>query len=273
MNGPLWKIQSGLFFIISQIVPMPYNYSMEYKYTGIILSKKDIGEADRLYTIYTLEAGKIQALAKGVRKPQARLAGSLENFNLADVTVVRKQGTGKIISSIVEENFSAIRNSLEASVFVLGELKTMDKLTGLEMRDKELFLLLKEHLETVNRMSGKHLTGKKQGFLEKVRLLSLGFRFKLFSQLGYKIGVVACPDCGKKVKMGKNYFSPSAGGIVCRSCIRAGEETRQIADNAIKLIRIFYQNKIASLSKVKTARKDLDDLEGISVKFLNWIDK
>ena len=33
---------------------------MEYKYTGIILNKRDVGETDRIYSIYTLEGGKIR---------------------------------------------------------------------------------------------------------------------------------------------------------------------------------------------------------------------
>ena len=61
---------------------------MEYKYTSIILDKKDVGETDRIYSFYTLEGGKIQSLAKGVRKSGAKLAGSLENFLFAGVIVI-----------------------------------------------------------------------------------------------------------------------------------------------------------------------------------------
>ena len=39
---------------------------MEYKYNGIILGKNDIAETDRIYSIYTREAGKIRVLGKGV---------------------------------------------------------------------------------------------------------------------------------------------------------------------------------------------------------------
>ncbi len=54
---------------------------MEYRYTAIVLGKKEVGETDRLYTFYTREQGKVRVVAKGVRKPEAKLAGQLENLS------------------------------------------------------------------------------------------------------------------------------------------------------------------------------------------------
>ena len=48
---------------------------MDYKYNGIILSKKDVAETDRIYSIYTREAGKIRVLGKGVRNPTLNWQG------------------------------------------------------------------------------------------------------------------------------------------------------------------------------------------------------
>ncbi len=51
-----------------------------YRTQGIILKKEDRGEADRLFTIYTKDFGKLELLAKGERKIKSKLRGGLELF-------------------------------------------------------------------------------------------------------------------------------------------------------------------------------------------------
>src|SRR3989338_5459482 len=54
---------------------------MYTKYTGIILKKHPIGEADELLTIYTKEAGKLRVRAVASRKISSRLAGNPPRLN------------------------------------------------------------------------------------------------------------------------------------------------------------------------------------------------
>ena len=45
-----------------------------YRTDAVILRRHDVGEADRLLTLYTPEKGKLRAIAKSVRKPTSRKA-------------------------------------------------------------------------------------------------------------------------------------------------------------------------------------------------------
>jgi len=58
-----------------------------YKTEGFVLKKKAIGEADRWYSIFTLDHGKIEAVAEGSAKISSKLAGSLEPFNLVSLMI------------------------------------------------------------------------------------------------------------------------------------------------------------------------------------------
>ena len=62
-------------------MPIPRRYTTE----AIVLSRFDLGEADRVLTLITPTGGKLKAIAKGVRRPTSRLGGSLEPF--AELTV------------------------------------------------------------------------------------------------------------------------------------------------------------------------------------------
>jgi len=241
-----------------------YNSLMDYKYTGIILGKRDVGETDRIYTIYTLESGKIRVLAKSVRKANAKLAGFLENFNLAEIFVAKSQGMGKITGSLVISNFSEIRNNLEIVRSVFDSIELLDKLIKDENGDQKIFQLLQEYLETMNNVA-------KENNQDKNEIISLGFAFKLFGELGYKIEVGNCAYCQEKIREGNNFFDPEQGGIVCEKCFSSLKTKINANPNAIKILRVFFQNSLKSLVKLKTDKKDLDNLKIIEKEFLNWI--
>ena len=67
-------------------MPVPRRYTTE----AIVLSRFDLGEADRVLTLITPTGGKLKAIAKGVRRPTSRLGGSLEPF--AELTVALARG-------------------------------------------------------------------------------------------------------------------------------------------------------------------------------------
>jgi len=48
---------------------------------AIVLRHYPLSDSDRIVVFFTREHGKVRAVAKGVKKPQSRLAGSLEPFN------------------------------------------------------------------------------------------------------------------------------------------------------------------------------------------------
>ncbi|HTD34050.1 MAG TPA: recombination protein O N-terminal domain-containing protein, partial [Candidatus Elarobacter sp.] len=57
---------------------------------AIVLRARPLGEADRVYTLLTRLRGKVDAVAKGVRRPRSSMAGRLEP--LAEVRVALHKG-------------------------------------------------------------------------------------------------------------------------------------------------------------------------------------
>lgn len=238
---------------------------MEYRYLGIVLEKKDIGETDRIYTIYTLEGGKIRSVAKGTRKPQSKLAASLENITLADITIVKTKGLGKITGSIVENSFLNIKNDCDALLNVFDSIKIFNKIVDFEDEEKEIFEIFLEYLISVEKAA---LLNKKEAY----GLIKIGFLVKLLDILGYAIETKKCVYCGEKLLSEKNYFSSSCGGTICKNCLSADKKINafNIDVNVVKLIRIFLSNKISSLLKIKVTNNDYNSAKRIVEDFLRW---
>ncbi len=107
-----------------------------YHTTGLILSSRDVGEADRLYDIFTERFGRITALAKSVRQLKSKLRYQLHDWQLVKLSLVR----GKNIWRIVYTESSAALPLERARERVLGRwLKLLDRLVVDEGRRPRLW--------------------------------------------------------------------------------------------------------------------------------------
>lgn len=228
------------------------------------MNKKNVGETDRIYTIYTLEAGKIRILGKGVRKPNAKLAGSLEPITLAEIFVAKSKGMGKITGAIPLENFSKIKSDFDALEKVYDAFVIFSKIIADQEKDKEVYEIFLSFLFGLEKISGEENKAK-------MEVSTLGFFFKLLFQMGYGLEVNNCVHCGKKLEPDNNLFSASRGGILCRDCQSFENKRIKISPESIKLIRIFLKNKIGSLTKLQVSQKDLNNLKVVVQESFNWI--
>src|SRR6058998_4356475 len=65
-----------------------------YKTEAIVLRSFRLGEADRVLHLYTLERGRIGAVAKGIRKTKSRFGARLEP--LSHVELMLHQGSSEL---------------------------------------------------------------------------------------------------------------------------------------------------------------------------------
>src|SRR4030067_3439297 len=70
-----------------------------YLTEGIILKKKDFGEAYRLFWIYTEKFGMIMASAKGVRLEKSKLRNSLSVFSYGEFAVISSRDFWRIVDA------------------------------------------------------------------------------------------------------------------------------------------------------------------------------
>src|SRR5947209_15585888 len=65
-----------------------------YKTEAVVLRSFRFGEADRVLHLYTLERGRIGAVAKGIRKTKSRFGARLEP--LSHLQLMLHQGSGEL---------------------------------------------------------------------------------------------------------------------------------------------------------------------------------
>ena len=142
-----------------------------FKIEGIILKRRNFGEADRILTIFTYQRGKISVVAKGVRRITSRRAGSVELLNR--VSVYLHQGKGMPILTEAESlnTYQIIKSDLTLSTYAYHILELVDKLTA---ENQENRILYQHLIEVLNRLS-----------LSPRQILIRAFEAKILSNLGF----------------------------------------------------------------------------------------
>jgi DNA repair protein RecO (recombination protein O) len=204
-----------------------------YQTTGIVLSRRDHREADRWYSVYTHDRGKIEVLARGGHKPLAKLTPHLEMAAEVQLLVVN----GKQFYTLAGvERVRAFPNAyadLSRLVLVQNALALVDMGTRTEEADQILYGELVAWLSCIDEMPSP--TPERAGYL-------LGsFALKLLSLLGYRPELQRCLACKIGVASGAYRWHAPKGGVVCMPCVGRDQEqwfaARDIDDAALKLMR------------------------------------
>ncbi len=173
---------------------------------AIIIKKTRLGEADVIFTMYTPHLGKIQGIAKSVRKTASRMAGHLELLTYSQVTLARGKNLDVIIGSQTINSFLPLKSDLEMISCGLYMLELVTQVTPDDTPDPALFDLLVTSLERLARGADR-------------QMLLRYYELKLLRHTGYHPELSRCVACRMPHESGNPaLFSISAGGLVCTSC-------------------------------------------------------
>ncbi len=118
--------------------------------TGIVLSRTNYGEADRIITIITPDHGKLRLMAKGVRKVKSKLAGGIELFSVSNVTYIQGRGDiGTLVSTRLLKHYGRIVANIDRVQLGYDLLKMFNKTTE-DNAEPEYFTLLENALQALD---------------------------------------------------------------------------------------------------------------------------
>src|SRR5919106_6112915 len=100
-----------------------------YKDEGVVLKTTKLGEADRIITLLTRDHGKVQAVAKGVRKTKSRFGGRLEPFSHVQLMFYRGRNLDTITGVDIVESFDEVRTDYARLVAAASLVEIVEKIT------------------------------------------------------------------------------------------------------------------------------------------------
>jgi len=232
----------------------PRNYQTE----AIIIKKTKLGEADRILTLYTPHLGKIQAVAKGVRRPRSKMAGHLELLTHSLISLARGRNLDTVTGSQTINSFLPLKSDLELTAHALYATELVDQFTADNVENRPLFQLL---LETMHNLC--------QG--SKSELTLRYFELHLLNAVGYRPQLHHCVSCRSPLKPVVNSFSPSAGGVVCPNCSQSQTLTYPLSVNALKVLRFFQNNDYETSSRLKMDSELSQEIEAVMRNYITYL--
>lgn len=139
-----------------------------YSIEGIIIKRRNIGEADRILTVMTKDHGKIQVNAVGVRKITSRRSSHVELLNVVHMTLYKGRKNPVLTEIVTIDNFSTVKNDLRQVGFAYHICELIDGLCPENQENKQIYFLLKALL---SKFSQKNVTEEIYNF--EVQLLEV----------------------------------------------------------------------------------------------------
>lgn len=116
--------------------------SHTYSSEGIILARKNFGEADRILSIYSKNKGRISLIAKGARRTSSKKRGHIEVFNLVKFQAAKGHGIDVMTEAEVIDDFADIRKSLKKVSLAYYFAEVIGKTSHEEEPNEKVFDLL-----------------------------------------------------------------------------------------------------------------------------------
>ena len=230
----------------------------DYQTEAVVIKKIKLGEADRILTLYTRDHGKIEAVAKGVRRPRSKLAGHLELLTYSAVRLARGRNLDTITGSQTIETFLPLKNDLWLTSYGLYTAELVNQFNPQNSANQPMFELLVETLRRLSQAENSDLTLRY-------------FELRLLDLSGYRPQLHECVACRVELKPVVNAFCSAAGGILCANCQYEQPSSISISVDALKVMRFMQNNNFETVSRLKITAELAGELKNAMAGYVRYI--
>lgn len=220
-----------------------------YRTEAIVLSRFDLGETDRIFTLLTRDRGKIRAVAKGARRPTSKLAPSLEYFTRSRMILSRGRELDVITSVEVIERPDELGGRIDAFSYACHLAEVTNKLVPEEQDVPEVYRLLAAALSELDHPGDPWL-------------LARWYEMALLALTGYRLDLYRCANCGNDLRAEPNVLGVRSGGILCPDCRSVDPNGRIMSVNAQKILRSLDRNGMGELRRISVEPLLAGEIEG-----------
>jgi DNA repair protein RecO (recombination protein O) len=236
--------------------------AVHYRTQGFVFKKEDKLEADRMFTVFTKDFGKIEVFAKAIRKITSKLRGGIEIFSLSELSFIQGKNKKTLTDTILLDALGDAHTNIE-ELGIMHKISTvLDSFIKGEERDEKIWNLILDIFNTSRLMAP----------ITNNDLRYYYFFWNFISLLGYKPELYLCAMCRQKLEANNLYFSDKEGGVLCQRCHEASKESKKINSDMVKILRLILNGGWQVLSKLKIESASMDLLEKISDDYYLYLE-
>ncbi len=252
---------------------------MLYNTEAIVIRSIRYGETNAIVTLLT-PAGTVAAMARGAKKPQSRLAASVQLCAQGIYQLYQGSGMGTIQQAELLQSRRSLHEDIVLAAYAAYFCELVQAVAEERPNGSEaVFHLLEAGLD---RLSVKP---------EEAGLTAMLWETKVLHLLGASPDWSRCVDCSMPLSdQGKSdaevYYSPYAGGLLCEQCgrrRRQTESTQLVPAATAAILTAFVRTPWSKVGNVRLSqpvqmavrrilRTQLLEFAGLSPKSMKFLD-
>ncbi|HLF73317.1 MAG TPA: DNA repair protein RecO [Anaerolineales bacterium] len=241
---------------------MPETKFRSFRVEAVVLRHSDYGEADRLLTLYTRQLGKTRALAKGARKIASRKAGHIEPFTHVKLQLAKGRDMPLVTQADTVDAYLPVREDLVLTGHAAYVLELLDRFTYEdETESPSIFRLL---TETLSRLASQSANASPW-------LVVRYYEMRLLDHLGFRPQLFECTNCRREIKAEDQFFSYSAGGVICPRCGQGLRHLHDISVEALKYLRHFQRSSYAEATRAQPGPEVQQEIETLMQGYFTYL--
>jgi DNA repair protein RecO (recombination protein O) len=211
-----------------------------YNAEAIVIRTRDLDEADKIAVLLTREEGKVEAVARGARRPRNRYAAAIQLFTHVKVSLFHGRSLDTLSQVEIVESFRHLREDLVRTAYATYACELMDEMIRQRQRNDQAYLLLLASLHLLNAPE-----------IDPEPTLR-AYELKLLSILGFRPSLDRCVACEGPIGDGPVVrFAPALGGALCPTCPSEGEAVHRISRGAVESMRRLLEGDIRRASVIR----------------------
>ena len=230
---------------------------------AIVLHRADFGDFDLIVTLFTLEKGKITAIAKSAKKSIRRFSGVLEPFSFLEVVLRggQKKGMPILQEASLKHPFLKIREQIQKMAYAGYWAELVKEWSEEGEKQAALYELLLGTLEALDEDRMQEET------------LSLFFQIRFLTLAGLQPNLDACRICHidlEKVTAAKVVFHVAKGGVVCEKCPAPEARVTYLSKGTLKQLQRLGKTDLRKASRARLSGPNIQEAQELLEAFIPY---
>jgi DNA repair protein RecO (recombination protein O) len=227
---------------------------------AICIRAVDYSETSQIITFFTRTFGKLNAIAKGSKRPKSAFGGPIEIFSCGNIVFSdsNKEKLATLTELEQSASFTQIANNLFTYNCCLFAAELINHLTSDYDRHSELFDSFLQFLNNAQHSNDE----------QRMLILLILFQLGLLAEVGLKPTLDCCVNCKSHFTSHNTqyevYFSSSANGLICRDCQGSFPDRTRLTQSAADCL-----SSLKSIADVN--KKTLMEIEKLLIRHFTEI--
>jgi DNA repair protein RecO (recombination protein O) len=200
----------------------------QVEYDGYILARYNLGESDRIYSLFSIQNGRVQFVAKGIKKSTAKLSGQLQPFARLHIRLIKGKNLDILVGAQITHHYDLLSVSLEAVGVGYRMIEMLQRCLAEHQPSESAFTLFELCCQAL--VDGV-----------EPQLVNQYFAVRLLHSMGSQ------PDFEHVHPTAQYYLDYDTGQIVSS---RPSTHYGIVPEKVIKLWRLILQNDLKNLARI-----------------------